>query len=197
VIIYDGSGRPHLVPLPTSPTTTEDSRIHKDSFPKFDGSYDKFPSWLTQVDATLESSRWKNILQDISTTPQNATRSQALRVALLNCLTKDPLHLFQNDPTYQGKGIEMRQRLITKYQPTDVEALFDILTQFFQFKQSSSEFTASFASRMRILSSRAKIAGQVITPTLQVLFTLLGLDPSRFSELLRTFEKWYKHFFRR
>jgi len=131
VIIYDGSGRPHLVPLPTSPTTTEASRIHKDSFPKFDGSYDKFPSWLTQVDATLESSRWKNILQDISTTPQNATRSQALRVALLNCLTKDPLHLFQNDPTYQGKGIEMRQRLNTKYQPTGVEALFDILTHFF------------------------------------------------------------------
>ena len=82
----------------------------------------------------------------------------------------------------------MRSRLICNFQPTGVEALFDILSNFFAFKQASSESTSAFAVRMRIMSTRSATAGQTITPTLQVLATLLGLDQQCFGDLHATFE---------
>mmetsp|Transcript_27954 Transcript_27954/g.32232 ORF Transcript_27954/g.32232 Transcript_27954/m.32232 type:complete len:145 (-) Transcript_27954:509-943(-) len=82
----------------------------------------------------------------------------------------------------------MRHRLIQKFQPTGVEALFDILLKFFSFEQSSTESTAGFSSCMCILATHSKTAGQVVTPTLQVIATLLRLDSQQFGDMHATFD---------
>mmetsp|Transcript_26638 Transcript_26638/g.27005 ORF Transcript_26638/g.27005 Transcript_26638/m.27005 type:complete len:116 (-) Transcript_26638:679-1026(-) len=82
----------------------------------------------------------------------------------------------------------MRHCLIHRFQPTGVEALFDILSKLFSFKQSLTESIAAFSACMRILATRSKTAGQVITPTLQMLATLLGLDPQWFGDMHDTFK---------
>jgi len=188
VVITSSNGTTQLVPLPTTSQSHNKGSINKDLFPKFNGDGDNFPLWITQVDAVLESSCWKNITPNTVTATTNAHRSKVFHVALLKYLSKDSLFLLQNDAAYRGWGIEMRLRLTHKFQPTGVEALFDILSKFFAFKQASRKSTAIFAAQMRIMSTRSATASQEITPTLQVLATLLGLDQQQFGNLHATFE---------
>ena len=84
------NGSAQLVPL-SSLHKQDEGSINKDILPKFDWDIDKFPLWLTQVNAVLESARWRNITMDAATTALNAQQLQALQVALLNYLSKDVL----------------------------------------------------------------------------------------------------------
>ena len=122
MVITSSNRTTQLVPPYTTPHSYNKGIINKDIFPKLNGNGDKWLLWITQVDAVLEFSRWKNITIDTVTNATNHRQSQVLPVVLLNYLSKDVLFRFQSDATYQCQGM----RLIRKFQPTKVEALFDM-----------------------------------------------------------------------
>ena len=134
LIIHANSNTIFLVFSSSTGDSSNTTSLHCNKILPFNGKFDKFSLWITQLNALLGSCQWKGIFSNIVTTPSNTKTQHALCVALLMCLKNNPLLLFKKNIAYKGKGFKMCLCLIKKYQSTGVEALFDILLQLFTFK---------------------------------------------------------------